>query len=168
MPRPVPRSAIGTLTIMSTAVFVPRSVAVVNRLATTSSRASVDTRSADPRKLDNSLVLEGTPVTHSEVSESEDAGWDQLHPSDRLTHAGRSGEAWLLPGSWPVTDLLGHIGSWLAAAGWLLERTWAGTLAWRMSHESRLVSPVPVSCAFVYTPLHRVTPVARDGSISLV
>ena len=46
------------LTIMSTAVFVPRSVAVVNRLATTSSRVSVDTRSADPLKLDNSLVLE--------------------------------------------------------------------------------------------------------------
>jgi mycothiol maleylpyruvate isomerase-like protein len=63
----------------------------------------------------------------SEVMGAEDAGWNELHALvDSLTteEAERPGYYWE---GWSASDLLGHIGSWLAAAGAVLERIRAGT-----------------------------------------
>ena len=58
---------------------------------------------------------------------AEDAGWNELHALvDSLTpqEAERPG---YYPEGWSASDLLGHIGSWLAAAGTVLERIRTGT-----------------------------------------
>lgn len=63
----------------------------------------------------------------SELMKAEDAGWDELHAlvdSLTLEEAERPG---YYPEGWSASDLLAHIGSWLAAAGAVLERIWAGT-----------------------------------------
>jgi hypothetical protein len=58
---------------------------------------------------------------------AEDAGWNELHALvDSLTpeEAERSG---YYEEGWSAADMLAHIGSWLAAAGAVLERIRAGT-----------------------------------------
>lgn len=63
----------------------------------------------------------------SALIEAEDAGWGKLHAlTDSLSprEADRPG---YYPEGWSVTDLLGHVGSWLAASGSVLERIRAGT-----------------------------------------
>jgi hypothetical protein len=63
----------------------------------------------------------------SELMRAEDAGWNELHALiDSLTpeEAERSG---YYREGWSASDLLAHIGSWLAAAGAVLERIRAGT-----------------------------------------
>src|SRR5438552_16464099 len=58
---------------------------------------------------------------------AEDAGWDELHSlMDRLT-AGEAERPGYYAEGWSAKDLLGHIGSWLAEAGVLLERISVGT-----------------------------------------
>lgn len=57
----------------------------------------------------------------------EDAGWNELHALvDSLTpeQALRPG---YFPEGWSAKDLLGHIGSWLAEAGVILERIRVGS-----------------------------------------
>ncbi len=66
-------------------------------------------------------------ATTRELLRAEDAGWDELHGLiDSITpaDADRSG---YYPEGWSVTDLLGHVGSWLAAAGSVLGRIRGGT-----------------------------------------
>lgn len=63
----------------------------------------------------------------SELMRAEDAGWNELHALiDSLTpeEAERSG---YYREGWSAGDMLAHIGSWLAAAGAVLERIRAGT-----------------------------------------
>ncbi|HEX8100432.1 MAG TPA: DinB family protein [Actinomycetota bacterium] len=58
---------------------------------------------------------------------AEDAGWNELHAlidSLRTEEAERTG---YYAEGWSASDLLGHIGSWLAAAGAVLERIRSGT-----------------------------------------
>lgn len=67
------------------------------------------------------------PVTSSELMAAEDAGWYELHELvDSLTpdEAVRPG---YYEEGWSASDLLGHVGSWLAAGGAVLERIRAGT-----------------------------------------
>jgi hypothetical protein len=65
--------------------------------------------------------------TSSELMRAEDAGWDELHTLlDSLTPAEAERPGYL-PEGWSASDLIGHIGSWLAAAGAVLERIRAGT-----------------------------------------
>jgi len=65
--------------------------------------------------------------TSSELLRAEDAGWNELHALiDSLTPAEAERPGYY-PEGWSASDLLGHIGSWLAAAGAVLERIRAGT-----------------------------------------
>jgi len=58
---------------------------------------------------------------------AEDAGWNELHALvDSLTAEEAEGPGYYSEG-WSASDLLAHIGSWLAAAGAVLERIRAGT-----------------------------------------
>jgi hypothetical protein len=58
---------------------------------------------------------------------AEDAGWDELHALvDSLTPEEAERPGYYEEG-WSASDLLGHIGSWLAAAASVLERIRAGT-----------------------------------------
>jgi hypothetical protein len=64
----------------------------------------------------------GKVLSSAELLRAEDAGWNELHELvDSLTpeEAERPG---YYPEGWSASDLLGHIGSWLAAAGAVLER----------------------------------------------
>jgi hypothetical protein len=66
-------------------------------------------------------------ATSTELLRAEDAGWNELHGLvDSLTpeEAERPG---YYPEGWSASDLLGHIGSWLAAAGAVLARIRNGT-----------------------------------------
>ena len=70
--------------------------------------------------------MSSAPST-SNLMRAEDAGWNELHTLvDSLTpeEADRPG---YYPEGWSVTDLIGHLGSWLAAAGAVLERIRSGT-----------------------------------------
>jgi hypothetical protein len=63
----------------------------------------------------------------AELLRAEDDGWYELHALiDSLTpeQAERPG---YYPEGWSAKDLLGHIGSWLAAAASILERVRSGT-----------------------------------------
>jgi mycothiol maleylpyruvate isomerase-like protein len=63
----------------------------------------------------------------SELMRAEDAGWDELHALvDSLTPEEAERPGYYKEG-WSASDLLAHIGSWLAAAGAVLERIRAGT-----------------------------------------
>jgi hypothetical protein len=58
---------------------------------------------------------------------AEDAGWDELHALiDSLTPEQAERPGYFAEG-WSAKDLLGHIGSWLAEAGLILERILVGT-----------------------------------------
>ena len=63
----------------------------------------------------------------SELLRAEDAGWDELHALvDSLTPEEAEQPGYYKEG-WSASDLLAHIGSWLAAAGAVLERIRADT-----------------------------------------
>lgn len=63
----------------------------------------------------------------SELMRAEDAGWNDLHGLvDSLTLEEAERPGYFTEG-WSASDLLAHIGSWLAAAGAVLERIRAGT-----------------------------------------
>jgi hypothetical protein len=63
----------------------------------------------------------------SELMRAEDAGWNELHGLvDSLTAEEAERPGYYVEG-WSACDMLGHIGSWLAAAGAVLERIRAGT-----------------------------------------
>jgi hypothetical protein len=58
---------------------------------------------------------------------AEDAGWNELHALvDSLAPEEAERPGYYTEG-WSASDLLAHIGSWLAAAGAVLERIRAGT-----------------------------------------
>jgi hypothetical protein len=58
----------------------------------------------------------------TELLEAEDAGWNELHSlMDSLSSEGMERPGYFEEG-WSAKDLLGHIGSWLAEAGLLLEQ----------------------------------------------
>jgi hypothetical protein len=58
---------------------------------------------------------------------AEDAGWNELHALvDSLTPEEAERPGYYAEG-WSASDLLAHVGSWLAAAGAFLERIRAGT-----------------------------------------
>jgi hypothetical protein len=62
-----------------------------------------------------------------ELMQVEDAGWDELHALvDSLTAEEAERPGYYEEG-WSAGDMLAHIGSWLAAAGGVLERIRAGT-----------------------------------------
>jgi hypothetical protein len=66
-------------------------------------------------------------ASSSELMKAEDEGWNELHALvESLTpeEAGRPG--YYVEG-WSACDMLAHIGSWLAAAGSVLERIRGGT-----------------------------------------
>jgi hypothetical protein len=61
------------------------------------------------------------------LMEAEDAGWTELRAVvDSLTEEEAQRPGYFVEG-WSAKDALGHIGSWLAAAGAVLERIRAGT-----------------------------------------
>jgi hypothetical protein len=63
----------------------------------------------------------------SELMKAEDAGWNELHALvDSLTPEEAERAGYYSEG-WSASDLLGHIGTWLAAAGAVLERIRVGT-----------------------------------------
>jgi hypothetical protein len=63
----------------------------------------------------------------AELMHLEDAGWDELHALvDSLTPEEAERPGYYEEG-WSAGDMLAHIGSWLAAAGGVLERIRAGT-----------------------------------------
>jgi hypothetical protein len=63
----------------------------------------------------------------SDLMTAEDAGWDELHALvDSLTPEEAERPGYYEEG-WSASDLLAHIGSWLAAAGGVLEQIRAGT-----------------------------------------
>jgi len=63
----------------------------------------------------------------SDLLRAEDAGWNELHALiDSLTPEEGERPGYYAEG-WSARDLLAHIGSWLAAAGAVLERIRAGT-----------------------------------------
>src|SRR5437867_4312358 len=63
----------------------------------------------------------------SELMKAEDAGWDELHALvDSLNPEDAERPGYYTEG-WSASDLLAHIGSWLAAAVAVLERIRAGT-----------------------------------------
>jgi hypothetical protein len=65
--------------------------------------------------------------TTAELLRAEDAGWDELHDLiGSLTPSEAERPGYYREG-WSASDLLGHVGSWLAAAGSVLERINAGT-----------------------------------------
>jgi DinB superfamily len=62
-----------------------------------------------------------------ELMRAEDAGWNELHALvDSLTPEEAERPGYYDEG-WSAADMLAHIGSWLAAAGAVLERIRAGT-----------------------------------------
>jgi hypothetical protein len=67
------------------------------------------------------------PPTRRALLDEEDRLWAELHslvdslPEDRVTTPGYFAEGW------SAKDLVGHIGSWLAEAGVVLERVRVGT-----------------------------------------
>jgi hypothetical protein len=65
--------------------------------------------------------------TSAELIRAEDAGWNELHALvDSLTPEEAQRPGYYREG-WSASELLGHIGSWLAAAGAFLERIRSGT-----------------------------------------
>jgi hypothetical protein len=66
-------------------------------------------------------------ATTTDLMTAEDAGWDELHALvDSLTPEEAERPGYYEEG-WSASDMLAHIGSWLAAAGAVLERIRAGT-----------------------------------------
>ena len=64
---------------------------------------------------------------NAELMKAEDAGWDELHALiDSLTPEQAERPGYYREG-WSAGAMLGHIGSWLAAGGAVLERIRAGT-----------------------------------------
>jgi hypothetical protein len=62
-----------------------------------------------------------------DLLEAEDAGWNELRELiDSLSSEEAERPGYYAEG-WSASDLLGHVGSWLAAAGAELERIRAGT-----------------------------------------
>ncbi len=71
-------------------------------------------------------MTSGLPSTR-ELMAAEDAGWAELHGLlDGLT-PGEAERPGYFPEGWSAKDLLGHVGSWLAEAGVVLERILVGT-----------------------------------------
>src|SRR4051812_13633169 len=65
--------------------------------------------------------------TDADLLRAEDEGWNELHGlAESLTPAEAMRPGYFEEG-WSVRDVLGHVGSWLAAAGAVLERIRAGT-----------------------------------------
>ena len=63
----------------------------------------------------------------SELMRAEDAGWNELHALvDSLSPEEAARPGYYTEG-WSASDLLAHVGSWLAAGGAVLERVRAGT-----------------------------------------
>jgi hypothetical protein len=70
---------------------------------------------------------EGRVPSSAELLRAEDDGWREVHALiDTLTPEEAERPGYYKEG-WSASDLLGHIGSWLAAAGAVLERIRAGT-----------------------------------------
>ena len=69
----------------------------------------------------------GRVASEQELLVAEDAGWCELHgliDSLRLEQAERPG---YYPEGWSAKDVLAHVGSWLAAAGAVLQQIREGT-----------------------------------------
>jgi mycothiol maleylpyruvate isomerase-like protein len=66
-------------------------------------------------------------ATTTELLLAEDAGWDELHQLVESLTPAEAVRPGYYPEGWSASDLLGHVGSWLAAAGSVLERIRAGT-----------------------------------------
>lgn len=66
-------------------------------------------------------------ATSVELIQAEDAGWNQLHTLVDTLSPEEGDRPGYYPEGWSVTDLLGHVGGWLAAAGLVLERIRSGT-----------------------------------------
>jgi hypothetical protein len=66
-------------------------------------------------------------ATTAELLREEDAAWSELHALVEQLTPEEAEKAGYFEEGWSATDLLGHIGSWLAAAGSVLERIHGGT-----------------------------------------
>jgi len=66
-------------------------------------------------------------LTSLDLIHAEDAGWARLHALVDTLSPEEGDRPGYYPEGWSVTDLLGHVGSWLAAGGSVLERIHAGT-----------------------------------------
>ena len=85
--------------------------------------------SAELLRLEDSLTPDGRDVvpSASALMSAEDAGWNELHSLvDSLTREQAERPGYYSEG-WSASDLLGHIGSWLSAAGAVLQRIREGT-----------------------------------------
>ena len=59
----------------------------------------------------------------SELMAREDAGWDELHALVDSLSPGQAEEPGYYAEGWSAKDALAHIGSWLAEAATILERS---------------------------------------------
>jgi len=76
----------------------------------------------DPREYDGP-----TRSSSSELIAAEDAGWDELHALMHTLTPEQTEQPGYYTEGWSAKDLLGHVGSWLAEAGVVLERIRVGT-----------------------------------------
>ena len=67
------------------------------------------------------------PSLERRLMAAEDARWAEFHALVEKLTAEQAGRAGYYGEGWSAKDLVGHIGSWLAAAGAVLERIRAGT-----------------------------------------
>jgi hypothetical protein len=70
---------------------------------------------------------QGSPPAASDLMVAEDAGWDEFHAlMDSLTLE-ETEQPGYFPEGWSAKDVLGHVGSWLAEGGVVLQRIRVGT-----------------------------------------
>jgi len=62
-----------------------------------------------------------------ELMRAEDEGWNEFHSLVESLAPEQADRPGYFVEGWSVTDLVGHVGSWLAAAGSVLERIRGGT-----------------------------------------
>jgi hypothetical protein len=66
-------------------------------------------------------------VSSSELLRAEDQGWAEVHSLIRVLTPEQAERPGYFPEGWSAKDAIGHIGSWLAEAGMVLEQIKGGT-----------------------------------------
>jgi hypothetical protein len=66
-------------------------------------------------------------VSSSELLRAEDQGWAEVHSLMDALSAEQAERPGYFPEGWSAKDAIGHIGSWLAEAGMVLEQLAGGT-----------------------------------------
>lgn len=74
-----------------------------------------------------SAATGGVPRSAEALMDAEEAGWRELRELTDSLSADEAEQSGYFPEGWSVKDMLGHIGTWLAEAGVILERISVGT-----------------------------------------